>query len=975
MISSSTKSWKYDGKTYKDEVYTVTYDGADATADSTGKVFTLSTGDTVTITATAAGVKDYDAEYSKNNTYTYVLKNADYYSNVTANVGTLSIEKREVTLTSASDSKRYDSTPLTNDEVTETGDGFVSGEGATYNVTGSQTLVGSSANAFTYTLKAGTNADNYNIAKAEGKLTVTDDGGPGGGDPVAPDLVVTKYAEDKQYQLDDVVTFSITATNIYQDAQTITLDEIEGVTLEKKEFADVEPGGTIETTASYTITNADIVNGSFTNTVTAHVGNTTKTADATVNTVKYEPHLTVTKTTTSRPANGEKYGLGETITYKINVINDGNVTITDITVTDELTGDTWNVGTLDPGQTSQDLTAVHKVTDADIVAGQVVNVATASGTSPDPNDPDVPVTPGEDPEPTVKYEPHLTVTKTTTSRPANGEKYGLGEKISYEITVTNDGSVNITGITVTDALTGDAWTVAGMAPGTSVVFGSKEYTVTEADVIAGKVLNVATAKGTSPDPNDPDVPVTPGEKEDPTVDPNGHLTVTKDTTSTPANGQTYAFGEKITYKITVLNDGNLTITNIKVEDELTGDEWTLDSLAPGLSAEFEAEYTVADKDIIAGKVLNVATATGTSPDPDEPIVPVTPGEKEDPTEDPDGHLTITKVTTSTPANGETYALGETIEYEITVLNDGNLTITDITVTDELTGDEWTIASLAPEASETFTASYTVAEEDILAGEVVNEATATGTSPDPDEPEVPVVPGVDPEPTEDKRSHMTVNKVTTSKPADGVAYMPGEMISYRITVINDGNLTITDITVTDELTGDKWTVASLAPGASESFTTTYTVTAADVLAGSVVNVATATGTSTDPNNPNVPVEPGVDPEPTEPDTYQLTISYRYSDGTVAAADYILNVKYGEPYSVISPVIGGYTANLETVTGIMPKRPVEVTVIYYENPGPSDDAEPEAGDEIPVIPFVPFLISDYETPLGLGSLSLNVGETIE
>ncbi len=48
------------------------------------------------------------------------------------------------------------------------------GEGATYAFTGSQTVVGSSANAFSYTLKDGTKADNYTISKTEGTLTVKD---------------------------------------------------------------------------------------------------------------------------------------------------------------------------------------------------------------------------------------------------------------------------------------------------------------------------------------------------------------------------------------------------------------------------------------------------------------------------------------------------------------------------------------------------------------------------------------------------------------------------------------------------------------------------------------------------------------------------------------------------------------------------------------------------------------------------------
>ena len=87
--------------------------------------------------------------------------------------GSLTITKRDVTLTSASASKPYDGTPLTKDTVTVGGDDFANGEGATYNVTGSQTEVGESANAFTYTLNNNTKESNYNITKHEGKLKIT----------------------------------------------------------------------------------------------------------------------------------------------------------------------------------------------------------------------------------------------------------------------------------------------------------------------------------------------------------------------------------------------------------------------------------------------------------------------------------------------------------------------------------------------------------------------------------------------------------------------------------------------------------------------------------------------------------------------------------------------------------------------------------------------------------------------------------
>ena len=123
-----------------------------------------------------------------------LTENVDYklsYTGDTTNAGTVKITikgkgnyngstevsyeitKRNVTLTSATDSKVYDKTPLINHNVAVEGDGFVKEEGATYNVTGSQTSVGESDNEFTYTLKSNTKAKNYNITTHNGKLIVT----------------------------------------------------------------------------------------------------------------------------------------------------------------------------------------------------------------------------------------------------------------------------------------------------------------------------------------------------------------------------------------------------------------------------------------------------------------------------------------------------------------------------------------------------------------------------------------------------------------------------------------------------------------------------------------------------------------------------------------------------------------------------------------------------------------------------------
>ncbi len=117
-------------------------------------------------------------------TYEMGLKKSDFtnsntnFTNVKFNVtdGELAISKRDVVLTSASAEKQYDGTPLTRNEqtdVTVSGDGFANGEGATYTITGSQTVVGNSENAFSYELNENTLADNYNIETRNGTLNVT----------------------------------------------------------------------------------------------------------------------------------------------------------------------------------------------------------------------------------------------------------------------------------------------------------------------------------------------------------------------------------------------------------------------------------------------------------------------------------------------------------------------------------------------------------------------------------------------------------------------------------------------------------------------------------------------------------------------------------------------------------------------------------------------------------------------------------
>ena len=144
---------KYDGKEHK-EVLTVT-------DTKTGKELVAGTDYSVTyssdlvnagtVKVTVAGLGNYSGSFTK----------------------TYKITKRSVTLTSATVSKVYDGSALTNTDIAVSGDGFVEGEGASYEVTGSQTEVGNSANSFEYKLNEKTLASNYNITKVVGTLTIT----------------------------------------------------------------------------------------------------------------------------------------------------------------------------------------------------------------------------------------------------------------------------------------------------------------------------------------------------------------------------------------------------------------------------------------------------------------------------------------------------------------------------------------------------------------------------------------------------------------------------------------------------------------------------------------------------------------------------------------------------------------------------------------------------------------------------------
>ncbi len=185
-----------------------------------------------------------------------------------------------------------------------------------------------------------------------------------------------------------------------------------------------------------------------------------------------------------------------------------------------------------------------------------------------------------------------------------------------------------------------------------------------------------------------------------------------------------------------------------------------------------------------------------------------------------------------------------VTYSYAVTNTGNAALSDVTVTDPMLGltavncggNSNVVASLGAGDSVTCTAGYTTSQTDVDAGSITNTGTAVGTPP--------VGPNVS------ANDSLTIPAVqnpaiglTKSASVSGFA-AAGTPITYSYAVANGGNVTLTSVSVTDPMVGLSAVICpspTLAPGATETCTATYTTTQADVDAGSITNTGTATGT--------------------------------------------------------------------------------------------------------------------------------------
>ncbi|MBU2920192.1 DUF11 domain-containing protein, partial [Winogradskyella psychrotolerans] len=469
--------------------------------------------------------------------------------------------------------------------------------------------------------------------------------------------------------LDDEITYEFTVTNTGDETLTniIVTDPLVGTVTCVS--TTLSPGANTTCSATYVITQSDIDNGGIENSaiVSAEapggdtldpsdditdVSDTGTTSDGTVVTdpetvetddinsingdsndsdptndvtpfeISQNPELTVTKTITTSGA-----VLNDVISYSIIVVNTGDVTITDIEITDvnadlgtlSYPGGLTNIPSLAPNA-SAIVTVVQTITQADIDAGFVENSATAIGDSPigtddvtdvsdtdvDPNGdpildnetvdgPDTGTNPTEDPTRTdLVQSPELSITKTGSLDLGADNAVSVGDIITYTYTVTNTGDVTVYDVSVNE-VSGN-FTGTGILPTPTYVSGGTDadgdgdledmvvgngtivytatYAITQDDIDAGVVTNQATAEGTDPQgdsvSDNSDDPTDATSDDDPTdveivQSPSIEAVKTVAITNDVAPSGA-SLGDEMTYTITVTNTGDVTLDNVSITD-------------------------------------------------------------------------------------------------------------------------------------------------------------------------------------------------------------------------------------------------------------------------------------------------------------------------------------------------------------------------------------------------------------------------
>ena len=301
---------------------------------------------------------------------------------------------------------------------------------------------------------------------------------------------------------------------------------------------------------------------------------------------------------------------GETISYSFQVSNTGNVTLTNVSVTDPLvTPITCPSGNPIPSLASGDsetCTGSYVITQTDVDNGSRDNTGTAD------SDQTEPVT---DPETVILPQGvSMTVVKSSQTTSINAPM-----TVSYSYLVTNTGDATLTAISLVD----DNITSAMSCPADTLAAGTS-FTCTATKVItqgdvdnngspvvdSGALVNNVTASSAeAPDATDTlSIPFVSG--------PSISMVKSSTTTSVTSAGP-------VGYSYLVTNTGNVTLTGISIADDNDEDDAScpVTTLASGEGTTCTATHEVTAAEITdngspvagSGVLVNNATATGSSP--------------------------------------------------------------------------------------------------------------------------------------------------------------------------------------------------------------------------------------------------------------------------------------------------------------------------------------------------------------------------
>ncbi|PJJ08180.1 putative repeat protein (TIGR01451 family)/gliding motility-associated-like protein [Flavobacterium sp. 1] len=472
----------------------------------------------------------------------------------------------------------------------------------------------------------------------------------------------------------------------------------------------------------------------------------------------------------------------------------------------------------------------------------------------------------------------------------------VGEKINYTFSVTNIGNVNVSNVVISDPLLG-AINITGN-PIALIIVGQTNntvtgtYTLTQADINAGKVINSATALGKDTEnKNVTDISGTAIDNDIPTetlLIQVPEITITKDGTYVDNNHDGITnVGDLVTYNFVVKNTGNVTLTNVTVTDNnavITGGPIATLAVGATDSTTFSGSHVITQGDIDTGYVYNLATVTAKDPK-NNPVTDTS----SDPTpctscpiktDCPD--CTITQLTQSPKIalvknnditvgeNGcAALAVGSVVTYTFTVTNPGNVSLHNVAVIDPHAG----LSAIALQSGDAnnnsilevgetwiYKATYNVTQADIDNGTITNQAAVNATAPNnaivtDQSGNLPTNnnPNVIPICTNPSIALVKNNDITVGE--NGCAALAvGSVVTYTFTVTNPGNVSLHNVAVIDPhaglsaialQSGDANNNSILEVGETWIYKATYNVTQADIDNGTITNQAAVNAAA--PNN--------------------------------------------------------------------------------------------------------------------------------